>query len=507
MRRFQILIVLCLLVLFQIGFWGFSFLSYRYINQELFEQVLNDNSIIGEQMAQLMIKTGITAENPETDSILQSIFENVKLPNGGFVCAVNPSGQLIAGPGLKPGMKIFYKPVLREIGKIKQEIGPEDLSDGSIFKGYAYFKEKDRLDLVASIPVGKGLRLFVHQDSSFIKQNAWISVKRLILFGFLVTFFVVVFGWMATKKVIEHFEIRITDQNIELKAVLAQLDEKQAEIVEKNKELEIQQNEVQKSNHLILEKSKEITDSINYAQRIQKAAMPKKSITNTMFEDHFVLFLPRDVVSGDFFWYYDFEDFFVITVADCTGHGVPGAFMSMLGITYLNEIVIEKKIKDPGVILENMRRNVIKALGQEFGKNMALDGINMALCLIDKAKLTLEYAGAYNPVIIARGNEMIKLEGDRMPVGIHGKMEDKFSNKSLVLQSGDILYLYSDGFVDQFGGTKGRKFMTKNFQSLINEIKVMDMAEQKNILEYTFVEWKGTYHQVDDVLVIGLKIR
>jgi len=506
-KNFQLLLVLSLMAVFQIGFWSFTFLSHRYIKNELINQVLEDNHVVGKQMVTLLQKTGLTDTNPETDSLLQDICDMVKLPNGGFICAINSKGYLVAAPGLNPGMSMPFEPMLSSIKNKKKGIIPSSLNSDTIFSGYAYFKEDKRLDVVASMPIGADLRLFVHQNSGLIQKKAWKAVKPLILFGFLVTFFVGVFAWLATKKIVEGYENKIENQNAELRVAIGQINEKQLEIVQKNSELEIHRNELININHLISEKSKEVNDSINYAQRIQKAALPKSSITNPIIKDYFILFMPKDVVSGDFYWYHNFDDIFVVTVVDCTGHGVPGAFMSMMGITFLNEIVIEKRIKDPGIILEYMRRNVINALGQEFGKNTSLDGMNMALCIIDKAKYTMDFAGAYNPVVIMRGDEMIKIEGDKMPVGIHAKMDDEFRNNSVKLQADDSIYLFSDGFADQFGGKSGRKFMSKNFNSLIYEIKDQQMADQKNILEQTFVQWKGTHDQVDDVLVIGLKIK
>lgn len=505
-KKFQILLTISLVVIFQLGFWSFTFLSEQKITKELIIQVKDDNQVIGEQLISLLKRTGLTEENPETDSVLQDICDLIKLPNGGFICAINRSGNLVAAPGLMPGMSMPFKPVLQDIDRKGSEFLPSDIKKDSILQAYAFFKDENRMDVVASLPISDELRLFVHQNSGLIKQKAWKLVKPLTFIGLVVTIIAGIFTYFTTNKIVKQYESKIEVQNEELKNALDEINEKQTEILAQNDELDRQRKQLIDRNDLISQQNKEITDSIRYAERIQKATLPKKNLDNSVISDHFIFLMPKDVVSGDFYWYHNFDDFFVVAAVDCTGHGVPGAFMSILGITFLNEIVVEKNLKDAGIILDYMRKSIISALGQEYGKSTTSDGMDMAICVINKKDRKMEYAGAYNPVYCIRKSELIELKGERMPIGIHAKMNENFKSNAIQLEKDDSLYLFSDGFSDQFGGSMGRKFMSKNFRELLIGIKDYDMNEQKNLLELVIQEWKGKIPQVDDILVIGLKI-
>jgi serine phosphatase RsbU (regulator of sigma subunit) len=505
-RNFQITITISVILIFEIGYCSLAFLSQKYTRNKLIIQIIDDNLVIGNQMVTLLKKTGLTDENPETDSLLQEICDKIKLPNGGFICIINKYGNLIAAPGLKSGMSMQFKPEFQDINKIKPRFQVKSLSNDIVFTGYAYFAEEDRLDLVASIPMGENLRLFVHQNSTLISQKAWESIKPLMLFSFIICFFAAVIIHSLLKRKVQLHESDIEEKNEEIKAALLKLKEAKIQIELKNSELQIQYFDFLNIQHRFSSQNKEIYDSIQNAQKIQGALLPKSNIDGAIINSHFILFMPKDVVSGDFYWYHSFGDIFYIAVADCTGHGIPGALMSILGINFLNEIIIEKRIKDPGIILEYMRRSIVKALGQEYDKKSTLDGINMSLCVINKSARILEYAAANSSIICLRENETIQLKGDRMPVGIHLKMEEEFKNQSFQMQTNDILYLFTDGFSDQLGGSQARKFMLKNFRNLLLELKDIPMLEQKNILERSIVEWKGSYPQVDDITVIGLKI-
>jgi serine phosphatase RsbU (regulator of sigma subunit) len=506
-RNFQIILTISLVLIIQAGFWSFTFLSRQYLTNELIEQIKDDNRVIGEQLITLLGQTGLTNENPETDSVLQHICDRIQLPNGGFICAINKSGNLVAAPGLKPGMTMKFPPILWDTQNKSVSIQPVDLKPDTIFEGYAFFAEENRLDVVASLSISDDLRLFVHQNSEFIRQKAGNSVKPLIFIGLFVTLIAGLFTWFTTNRIVKRYESKIEAQNIELRDALEKISEKQVEIIAQNEELERQRNELEISNHKISEQKKEITDSIQYAERIQKATLPKSKITCPCIEDYFILFKPRDIVSGDFFWYHQAEDRLIITAVDCTGHGVPGAFMSMLGVSFLNELVIKEGFTDPGLILDHLRLKVVHALGQELGKNTATDGMDMALCSFNSNKPEMEFAGANNPLVIIRDNEYIEFKGNKMPVGIYGRMDEPFTNHNIPLKSKDNVYLFSDGFSDQFGGSQARKFMKKNFRDLLMTIKDLPMMEQKQLLEETFIEWRVDIPQVDDVLVIGLKIK
>ncbi|MCK4663789.1 MAG: SpoIIE family protein phosphatase [Bacteroidales bacterium] len=265
-------------------------------------------------------------------------------------------------------------------------------------------------------------------------------------------------------------------------------------------------SKLKKAEEKIIKQKEEITDSIVYAKRIQNALFPSKEIMDTTISQYFVLDMPRGIVSGDFYWFSKIKDKIVISVADCTGHGVPGAFMSMLGVSFLNKIVNEKGIIKPNEILDRLRNNVIISLHQTGEAGEANDGMDIALIAIDKKSNILEYAGANNSVYLIRNNELTEIFADKMPICIYREIETPFSCQKISIQTGDMLYLFTDGYVDQFGGSKGRKFLYKNFKNLLKEIHKLPVNEQKKLLKDRLIKWKEGYDQIDDILIMGIKI-
>ena len=212
----------------------------------------------------------------------------------------------------------------------------------------------------------------------------------------------------------------------------------------------------------------EITDSINYAKRIQDALMTSTVYMKDVIPESFIFFQPKDVVSGDFYWVYRSpKGQIYFTVADCTGHGVPGAFMSMIGTSLLNEFIIENALEDTAEILNNMREQIIKSLKQKGAGGENKDGMDMALCKYDPKKKTVQYAGAYNPLIHISGKEVNHIKGDNQPIALHTGKKSLFTNHELKVKKGDMLYIYSDGFADQFGGERNKKFMAGKFKKLL----------------------------------------
>lgn len=261
------------------------------------------------------------------------------------------------------------------------------------------------------------------------------------------------------------------------------------------------------ANKKIEEQNKSIKSSINYAKRIQEAMLPRQACHH-FAKDCFILFKPRDVVSGDFYWFnelrYGQSGDFSFAAVDCTGHGVPGAFMSMIGLKALSEITA-RGIHQPGEILSAMHREVQTSLRQkETGNN---DGMDVALCTFHSERNRLEFAGAKNPLVLIQNNELRQIKGDIHPIG-GSKSPDNlvYKNHIVTIDEPTTLYLFSDGYRDQFGGKNNTKFMSKQFSQLLLEIHALPMDEQKQILEKRFDDWKGTHPQTDDVLVIGLKL-
>jgi serine phosphatase RsbU (regulator of sigma subunit)/ligand-binding sensor domain-containing protein len=263
--------------------------------------------------------------------------------------------------------------------------------------------------------------------------------------------------------------------------------------------------EVVKQKEVIELKNKDITDSINYAKRIQEAILPTKENFKTLFPESFILYKPKDIVSGDFYWLSEKNDKIFFAAADCTGHGVPGAFTSMIGNSLLNEIVNDKGIAEPAKILDALREGIIKALKQSGKEGENKDGMDISLCCVDLKNKTLEYAGAYNPLFLVRKNELIEIKADKFPIGISDRIS-QFTNNLMNLEPGDSIYVFSDGYADQFGGSDGKKFMRKRFKELLLSVQSLSMDEQGHDLNKAIVSWQGAADQVDDILVIGVKI-
>lgn len=286
-------------------------------------------------------------------------------------------------------------------------------------------------------------------------------------------------------------------------------------VTQKQKKIIEQQNKiVEEQRKLVEEKNKSITDSINYAHRIQRAILPETEKIVRAFPDSFIFFHPRDIVSGDFYWYAELtrenSSYHLIAAADCTGHGVPGAFMSMINTSLLNEAINAKKLLHPNEILNDVRAGIIRSLKQKGETGEQKDGMDIALVLLEMNgnSIKAEFAGANNSMYLIRKSDqpiLEEIEPDSMPVAISDYNND-FTNKQLSLQSGDVFYLLTDGYADQFGGPKGKKFKYTPLKQLLLSIHKKPMNEQKEILEKTFFDWKGNLEQIDDVLVIGIKV-
>ena len=264
------------------------------------------------------------------------------------------------------------------------------------------------------------------------------------------------------------------------------------------------EGEVVKAFNELEEKNKEILDSINYAQRIQKALLASDGFLKKNLHEHFVLFKPKDIVSGDFYWACEAHGKFYFVIADSTGHGVPGAFMSLLNISFLNEAINEKGIQKPNDILAYVRSRLITSLAIEGSDEGGNDGMDCILWCLNKTKL--EVSCAHNPLVMIINGELKEITADKIPVGKSVKNEIPFTLHTIDLKKGDTLYAFTDGFADQFGGPKGKKFKYKQLNELLQKLVPLPMNEQKVVLETTFNEWRGNLEQVDDVLIAGIKV-
>ncbi|MBS1636365.1 MAG: SpoIIE family protein phosphatase [Bacteroidetes bacterium] len=279
---------------------------------------------------------------------------------------------------------------------------------------------------------------------------------------------------------------------------------------EKNSELNDKNHTIEQKNQIIHLKNQEITDSIKYAYNIQTAMMPTESEFAGYFKDAFVLFKPKDIISGDFFWITEKEGKVIYVTADCTGHGVPGGFMSMLGVSFLSEIINEHSLTEPALILSRLRKKVISALKQKGISGENQDGMDMIICVLDRETMELNYAAANHHACVIRktadGIVLTEHRGEKQPVGIFGTELKPFKQYSIALQPGDLVVTMSDGYADQFGGPRGKKFKYKPLEELLMKHSQESLAEQNRILNETFENWRGKLEQVDDVTVIGIRV-
>jgi ligand-binding sensor domain-containing protein/serine phosphatase RsbU (regulator of sigma subunit) len=333
------------------------------------------------------------------------------------------------------------------------------------------------------------------------------------------TWFYIVCAILAISSIVAFIKYRERKLKNERDTLERIVKERTAEVVKQKDQIELQRDEIQKQHSIVTEQKKDIMDSIQYALRIQNAAIPSPEIVANELKDMFILYKPRDVVSGDFYWMGIENQKIIMITADCTGHGVPGAFTSMLGISMLNDIIGQGSTTSPDIILNELRNNIVRSLKQS-PEGESKDGMDIAILTIDKKNNEMDFAGAMNPLFVVRdasldsitdsyleegGFRLYELKGDKMPAAIHYTM-DPFTKTTIKIMPHDKFYTFSDGYEDQFGGPGHHKFMRKSFKKLLLQIHKQPMDEQKQILEKTLEDWKGNTPQIDDILVIGFSI-
>lgn len=265
--------------------------------------------------------------------------------------------------------------------------------------------------------------------------------------------------------------------------------------------------ELTQRNEFLAEQHKHFADSITYAERIQSAIMPPSTLIEKALPDSFIFYLPRDIVSGDFYFVEDLGDEVIFSAVDCTGHGIPGALISVIGFNYIHRAVTEKKLTQPSDILKFLDVGVNERLRQTDNESGVKDGMELSLCNLNKKTRVLQYSGAYNPIYIVSDGELTIIKADKFEIGVNPDgVADNYTNHTIQLKKGDCVYLFSDGYADQFGGPKGKKFMYKQLRETLLNINEKSMKEQNNILSDTFHKWKHKEEQIDDVLLIGVRV-
>jgi serine phosphatase RsbU (regulator of sigma subunit) len=471
--------------IFFIGFAGIN-ISLKYIQNKYIQLQIDVNKRQAEQMAvfiQSQIKNGVPKDTIRNQ--FQGAIVGTEMDKG-FLCMYDTrEDHLVCHPdknaiGARFTKDFIFKNQAETNEKLITDIYAQGKGAGGIF-----VQGKARTDIIYTVPV-KGTDWFVnaHENINAISSEIRLLRNRYIWGSLILGFLIAVSATITARRISRKYE-----KQIELK----------------NEELDRNYNEISLQN-------KQITDSINYARKIQTAVLPSLEILNRNCPENFILYKPKDIVSGDFYWFTQVDELLVIVAADCTGHGVPGAFMSMLGVTMLNEIINKQKILQSHLILNELREQIKIALSQTGNSGEQQDGMDISLCIINMENLQMQYSGAYNSVYLIRMNEnnsgfsLQEMLADHMPIGIHPKDNISFTQNRIDLKKNDRLYLYSDGFISQFGGDKNEKFKSKRFQKLILNSQAKEMKNQKAEFDKALAEWQGKTQQVDDILVIGIEV-
>ena len=352
-------------------------------------------------------------------------------------------------------------------------------------------------NMLSILRIGKKVIIYSGTLTLFLNISLLVLAESPIMPIVYTSIFIIAFTvynvWVS------RFIVNFLIVNKKLNTANVEIEKANIDILVRNKEIETQKNELETSH-------KKIIHSVNYAKRIQSAMLPTNDLFNEHFEEHFIFYRPKDIVSGDFYWAKRLDDILYFAVADCTGHGVPGAFVSVLGISLLNEIVAKNRNFNTAQILDALRTSIKISLKQEDIKSDSKEGMDIALCAINIETLEMQYAGAYNPLFIIRNDEFIEIKADKQPIAIHRK-ESSFTNHVVNLKKNDLIYLFSDGFIDQFGGDSKEKFKTKRFKKLIIENSNKPLSDQYQIIGQTFDNWKTDSKQIDDVAILAVKIK
>lgn len=458
--------------------------AFKYFSQSLkIQETLNDESRMGFTLVNICKVYLHTKNIKQLNTTAEKAYKLAQ--NSGYLQVKKRAAEIMKQVAvLNKDYRKAYQYLMEE--KMLQDSITAELNKKAVFKQQAQFeyKKKAAVDSIAHV---KELRI------KETEQKRQVMQKYMFMFGMAISII---------------FVFLIYRSNRQKKKANILLNQKNEEITAQKDEIETQKNIVINQKEHIEIAYTEITDSINYAKLIQSSALPDIDKAKQYVKDIFCLFQPHSVVSGDFYWFAEVNKQLIITVSDCTGHGVPGAFMSMLGMSLLKEIVIKEQISQPDIILSKLREEVIKALKQK-GESSQKDGMDMSLCSINAENLILQWAGANNPLVLVTDEGLLYIKGDKMPIAIHEIM-DNFTLHQRALKEGDSIYMFSDGYADQFGGLKGKKFMSKRFKEMLLEVSNKTMLVQKSILEKSLHEWMNhsgiKYEQVDDITVMGIKV-
>ncbi len=484
-------------------------LANHYIRAKQYDRAIK----YGKKSIKIKKTTQNTSGLAYSYNLLADIYlkkDNIILAEKYIDSSYNISKKIDDNDILKENYKVFY-----QIDSIRGNY------KSAFFNLYKYSQLKDTLYREkVSKKINKLEKKYLREkknkeiklrDLELAKNKEKIKKQQVTIFAFIAGFIIIlvsVFLIYLQNKKIKNANKKLKEKNIEI-------NQQKEEIISQRDEIISQRDEIIRKSQKIESQNKHIKSSINYAAKIQKALITQNEIFNKLLPDNFIFFKPRDIVSGDFYWAkkIDNTNKVAFAVADCTGHGVPGAFMSVLGISFLNEIlnnlISNNNLKNitSAIILNKLRNKIKIVLHQKDEKSVTKDGMDMIMCIIDFNKNELQFAGANNPVYIIRDNKLTELKADRMPIGISFSKKRDFKNHKFKLKKNDIIYGFSDGFYDQFGGKKNQKYFKSNFKKFLLSIQNLSLQDQKKALNKEFNTWMaGKYEQIDDVIVLGVKI-
>jgi serine phosphatase RsbU (regulator of sigma subunit) len=340
------------------------------------------------------------------------------------------------------------------------------------------------------------------KDKEIIRNQLVIKRQRLLIYSFIIG--VLTIGGFLFWLIRLYRRLKI--YNVNLAKANEYITFQKEEIISQRDEIEQQRDTVMNQKILLEHINLHLTESIEYAVNIQETMLPSSEQFSSIFPSHFIFYKPLDLVSGDFYWLHRQNNQVFFAVADCTGHGVSGAFMSLLGISFLNEIIKIKRIEKPNEILDHLRQEIIESMKQKQAIGTRRDGMDIALCVINLDTKVMDYSGANNPCwIVTKDKEVVELKPDKNPVSIYLRMQP-FSLRTVQLQSNDSVYLFTDGFADQFGGPQNKRYYISNLMKFVLDHHKIELTQVKEELEKEFISWKGSNNQIDDVTILGIRV-
>ncbi len=505
MKKNRLLLVTFIGVLLSVFAAGFVIMkiALKHVEKNYVELQLESSKRQAENMSAYLEKE--IADGVPQDTVLMRLQNSIMGTDveKGYLCMFDKNdAHLVCHPNLQMvGMQVPSTFKFKEIDAENEVLTTDYIEQTT--GGGGIFKTNNGADIAYLQPVeGTDWVLALHQNTELIKTAIDAERKIYLLGSILAGFIIALFATLVSRFISSRYEKKIEDQNVELRQLNVEISQQKEEIV-------TQKEQIEEQYHTVSEQKNQIMASIQYAKRIQHALLPLELEIEDFFTDSFVYFKPRDVVSGDFYWFMSDKDVAVIVAADSTGHGVPGAFMSMLGIAFFNEIVSQNfdEVKagtlSSNMILEKMKEKIIISLKQEDNSNS--DGMDLAMCIVDKKRQQIKFSGANNPLMYIHNNEVVEIKADRMPIGTY-YTDKKFTEHIVNYTENDIFYMFSDGFIDQFGDNNKGKFMKKRFYKLIKDNSQLVLNDIQNIIDIEFNKWKGDLDQIDDVLVIAFKV-